>query len=72
MRMSPAVWLERFQPLETNKETHGVTEEQEGTTRPDTTGPGPAAKPQGLAKKTKSKPSKKSETSAKETDPTSG
>ncbi len=68
--MSPAVQLERFQPLETNKEVHGVTGEQEDTTHPDTTGPEPAAKPQESAKKTKSKPSKKSRTSAREIDPT--
>ena len=70
LRISPAVWLERFQPFEIDRETPGVIDGQKGTDPPSATGPVPAAKPQGLAKKTKSKTSKKSGTSAKETDPT--
>ncbi len=70
LRMSPAVRLECFHPLETSEEVHGVTEEQKDATCSDMTCPGPTAEPQGLAKKTKSRPSKKSGVLAKETDPT--
>ncbi len=68
--MSPTVQLECFQPLRKDEEMPGVIEGQEDITRPDATSPVPPAKPPELAKKTKSKPSKKSGTSAKEINPT--
>ena len=69
LKMSPTVRLERFQPLGKGEEMPRVIEGQGGTTRPDAADPVPPAKPQGLAKKTNSKASKKSGTSAKETAP---
>ena len=72
LKMSPAVQLERFQPLGKGEEMPGVIEGQEGTARPNAAGPVPPAKPQGLTKKTKSQASKKSGTSVKETAPAEG
>ncbi len=68
--MTPAVRLEHFETLGECDKVNRANEKQRDTTRSDTTGLEPAAKPRGLGKKTKNQQSEAPGTSAKEVDPT--
>ncbi len=69
LKMSTAVWLERFRPLGKDEEMSGVIVGQGDTPRSRAASPVPPAKSPGSTKKTKSQAPKKSGASAQETAP---